>query len=152
GSGIAAGREIGQQLVDAPHEVRAAGRVLAEMGLQGERVVARKPHVAYFAGMQHVPMSLTSSVPELVRRAHAAGARYLFYSPIEQTMRPECALLGDSGLVLPGLRQIAYRELAPHHFYAIYRIDQVVDDSTMNAALEPALLRYADHHRDQPDA
>lgn len=115
--------------------------------------MARKPHVAYFAGMSYVPMGLSKSLPDLIAQAKASRARYLFYSPIERMLRPEYAVLSDSGVSLPGLEQVAYRAWSPQRFYAVYRLtDAAVDSAKMARELESALLRFADRRRADPAA
>ena len=141
------------RLADAPHAPRLAGQELRRRGLVGGRIMARKPHIAYFAGMEYVPMELSTSLPDLVARARASGTGYLFYSGVEKLQRPEYAVLSDSGLSLPGLEQVAFRSLGGQRFYAVYRVGtEPVDSAAMAAALDLAVQRYADRRRAEPEA
>src|SRR5439155_24668095 len=54
-SSIGAVRDTRSALVDAPTETREAGDWLRAHGFTG-RIFARKPNVAYFAGMEYLPM------------------------------------------------------------------------------------------------
>jgi tetratricopeptide (TPR) repeat protein len=151
-SGVAAVLLLRANLALAPYETRLAGETLRREGIRVGGIMARKPHVAYFAGMPYVPMGLSTSLTDLMARAKAANAAYLFYSPIERLLRPEYAVLSDSGLSLPGLEQVAYRAWGPQRFYAVYRITAVPESAAMAAALERALVRYADRRRADPVA
>ena len=153
GSACVAGLQLHRNLADAPHETRLAGEELRRRGLAGGRIMARKPHVAYFAGMEYVPMELSASLADLVAKAQASRTGYLFYSGIEKNQRLEYAVLSDSGLSLPGLEQVAWRSLAGQYSYAVYRVGAAaVDSATMAAALDRALLRYSDRRRAEPEA
>jgi Flp pilus assembly protein TadD len=145
-------KEMAWHLSRAPHETRLAGRFLRDQGYTG-RIMARKPHVAYFAGMTQVAMGPTSSLYELLAKARESGASYLFFSPIEQMLRGEYAVLGDSGLSLPGLHPIAYRSLGDWRYYAIYRVDPMPPDSVALArAFVDAVIVHADRHRNDAAA
>ena len=153
GSACVAVFQLHWNLADAPREARLAGEELRRRGLAGGRIMARKPHVAYFAGMDYAPMELSRSLGDLLARARAARAGYLFYSGIERLQRPEYAVLGDSGLALPGLQQVAYRALGGQRFYAVYRVaDAAPDSAALAGAAAAALLRYADRRRAEPEA
>lgn len=148
-SGAAALRS---HLAEAPHEVRDAGAWLAANVPSGMRIVARKPHVAYHAGLTYVPFP-RGGVAALLERARDERASYAFYSPLELVQRPECAVLSDSGVVLPGLDQVGYRSFADGRFFAVYRVTDV--DPTpeeLADALVPALERYASRRADDPAA
>ena len=146
-------QQLEKNLADAPHEARLAGERLAAAGLSGDRIMARKPHVAYFAGMQQVPFPPSGSLIDLISRARASGTHHLFYSPIEQILRPEYAVLSDSGVSLPGLEQVTYWSSGRGHFYAVYRItDTPLDSLAMDAALERTVLRYVQRRPGSPEA
>jgi Flp pilus assembly protein TadD len=153
GSAYVAVFQLHWNLADAPRETRLAGEELRRRGLAGGRIMARKPHVAYFAGMDYAPMALSPSLGDLLATARAARVGYLFYSGIERLQRPEYAVLSDSGLVLPGLAQVAYRALGGQRFYAVYRVAGVAPDPAALAdSLGRALLRYADRRGAEPEA
>jgi 4-amino-4-deoxy-L-arabinose transferase-like glycosyltransferase/Flp pilus assembly protein TadD len=152
-SGVLAASQATWNLMQAPHEARVAGEFLRREGFADGRIMARKPHVAYFAGMEHVAMGPTPSLAALLAGARAAGAGYLFFSPIEQLMRGEYAVLGDSGLALPGLEQIAYRAMPRRRYYAVYRVDPAAPDTAALAReFVRAVIRHADLHREDPAA
>ena len=152
-SGVAAVSQLREQLSTAPHETRDFGRLLADRGVAGERVMARKPHVAYFAGMNHVPMGVPSTIIDLIAEAHQAKAAYLLYSPIERILRPEFAVLSDSAVALPGLEQVAYRSWGSQNAYALYRLTGArVSTAVMAEAMDRALERYLERRSTEPEA
>jgi len=126
----------------APDEVRMAGRALAARGATGA-IAARKPHVAWFAGMAAVPFPSGVPLPRLAAAARTAGATHLFYSGIEQMQRPEYGVLADSGVALPGFVPELWGRTANGHDYAVYRVAPVrVDSAAFAAAWRAALERY----------
>jgi Tfp pilus assembly protein PilF len=152
-SGVTAAVALRRSLMDAPHETRVAGRALREMRASGGGILARKPHVAWYAGMRFVPMPLDRPLSTLGRWAHDANAQFLFFSGIEQLQRPEWGVLADSGLSLPGYEQVAWGGLPRGHFYSLYRITKVrVDSTRFAAAFRAALERYEARRPGSPNA
>ncbi|MBI5837918.1 MAG: tetratricopeptide repeat protein [Candidatus Eisenbacteria bacterium] len=142
-SGARAWADIQALLADAPHEVRVGGELLRSLGRPGETVMARKPHVAYFAGMNYVELPAAADIFELVQAARASGAGYLFYSGVEKHLRPQFDLLEDRDVRLPGLAQVAARSLPRGRSFTIYRFtDEPVTESQMQAPLAEALERH----------
>ena len=151
-SAAAAAITIAGPLATAPREVRAAGAMLARLGEPGDRVMARKPHVAWFAGMTQVPLPGDTPLLGLLERARSERARWLFFSPVERATRPEYAVLADSGVRLPGLEPVQWQG-SPGHYFALYRFTGETPDSAAFAiALASAVDRYAARHTQDPDA
>lgn len=139
--------DTGRALAQAPHETRLAGRWLAAHGFAGQRVMARKPHVAHFAGMAFVPLPVDVTLAALPHAARAQGAQVLFVSGIEQLMHPAFAVLGDSGVALPGFEPLAFGRLGPERAYALYRLHEpAADSAAFAAAYRAALLRHEALH------
>ena len=136
-------------LANAPHETREAGLLLRSMARPGDRIMARKPNVAFFAGMAFVPLSDVNVVtyPGLIEAARTSGARYLFFSAIEDNTRPQFLALADSGPGLPGLRQVAFRTLDPMRYYALYEFTgEACPPETMQAAILATIRRTVGRH------
>jgi tetratricopeptide (TPR) repeat protein len=136
-------------LANAPHETREAGLLLRSMARPGDRIMARKPNVAYFAGMTYVPLPGATVVryPDLINAAREAGARYLLFSPAEESTRPQFAVLADSGADLPGLRQVAFRALDPMRYYALYEFTgETCAPETMQTAILATIRRFVARH------
>jgi hypothetical protein len=102
-----------------PVEVLPASTTLAEVAAPGEKVMARKPHIAYHAGLDYAPMPLVTELAALGEECRKAGADYLFYSWVEARARPELIFLLDSTATVPGLERIRYVE---HHPAMVYRV------------------------------
>jgi tetratricopeptide (TPR) repeat protein len=102
-----------------PVEVLPASASLAAVAKPGEKVMARKPHIAYHAGIGYAPMPLVSELAALGAACQAADVDYLFYSWVEGRARPELVFLLDSTATVPGLERIRYVE---HHPAMVYRV------------------------------
>jgi len=83
-----------------------------------KRVIARKPHVAYFAGLEAVMFPAhVRSVGELVRYCRENGVDYVVYSGIEAGYRPDVRVLLAVRRKHPGLEMVYYND-----FGVIYRV------------------------------
>jgi tetratricopeptide (TPR) repeat protein len=126
-------------LANAPHEAREAGLLLRSMARPGDRIMARKPNVAYFADLTYVPLPDANVVTYagLIEAARKDAVRYLLFSPMEDNTRPQFLALADSGAGLPGLRQVAFRTLDPGRYYALY---EFTGESCLPESLQVAIL------------
>jgi hypothetical protein len=86
-----------------PVEVLEAGRTLRQLARPGDRVIARKAHIAFHGGVAALPFPFTRTLPELAAYARDKGARWLFFSWPEAEMRPAYFYLLDTSGVVPGL-------------------------------------------------
>ena len=90
-------------LAQQPTETLEAAAALRALARPGDRVIARKPHVAYHAGLVAVAFPFTDSLEALARYARREHARWLYYSFGEARMRPGLRYLLDPGAAVPGL-------------------------------------------------
>lgn len=147
GSGTVATTSAVNMLENAPHETRIAGQELRSLGLSGQSIVARKPHVAYYASMKYVAFPDDIPLWRFPAWARSTGAQYLFFSGVEQVMRPNFAVLAESALALPGFEQVLWQRVDPTRFYAVYRLTEPASDSAAFAArYRDALYVYDRHH------
>jgi tetratricopeptide (TPR) repeat protein len=140
---------VRESLATAPHETREAGLLLRPRARPGDRIMARKPNVAYFAGMTYEPLPDASAlgIPDLIQAARGSGTRYLFFSPAEANTRIQFGVLADSGVTLPGLEQIAFHRADSTRYYALYEFTGAeADPDSMRSALLAAGRRYAERH------
>jgi tetratricopeptide (TPR) repeat protein len=86
-----------------PVEVLECAATLRDAKAPGDRVIARKWHIAYHGGVQPVGFPFAKTLPELARYAHSAHARWLYVSWPEVETRPQFAYLLDTSAVVPGL-------------------------------------------------
>lgn len=92
-----------QVLDQLPVEMLESARVLKAEARPGDRVIARKPHVAFHGGVEPLAFPFTRTLPELAAFAREHHARWLFFSWPEAEMRPDYFFLLDTTAVVPGL-------------------------------------------------
>jgi len=149
-SGWLAVKDVGELIRSAPDEVRDAAEILRRRGPSGARVMARKPHVPYFAGMDYVAMPEVGTLLEVVHSGRETRSDYLFFSGLETSLRPQFLLLADSALVLPGLDQIAWHP-PPDGFYALYRFTgEPIDTAQFLAAVVDHSIAFATRNPSVP--
>jgi len=90
-------------LTQLPVEVLECAESLRERRQPGDRVVCRKPHIAFHGGVEALPFPFTQSLPDLAAYARRHGARWLYFSWPEAEMRPAYWYLLDSTAAVPGL-------------------------------------------------
>ena len=102
-----------------PREALTAGYTLRALRAPGDRVLARKPHVAWLGDATLVAFPPMDSLPELARVAREQHVRWLFFSWPEAELRPAFAWLLDSAAQVPGL---TVRYAAPTRPAILYEI------------------------------
>jgi len=102
-----------------PVEVLECARTLRQLEHPGDRVIARKGHIAYHAGAEPLPFPFTNTIPELADYAHRHQARWLYFSWPEAETRPQYFFLLDTSSVVPGLRP---RKVTAPHPAVLYEI------------------------------
>jgi hypothetical protein len=102
-----------------PDEVLAAARVLRELRRPGDKVIARKSHIAYYGGVEPVPFPFADSLPPLAASAREHGARWLYVSWPEVQTRPALYALLDTTAKVPGLTPRAATHPDPAVLYEV---------------------------------
>lgn len=102
-----------------PVEVLEAARGIAPLARPGDRVIARKPHFAWHAGLEPVAFPFADSLPQLARYARERHVRWLYFSWPEAELRPALSHLLDTSGVVPGLTP---RVVTAHHPAVVYEI------------------------------
>ncbi len=90
-------------LVQQPTEALEAAVTLRSLARPGDRAIARKPHVAYLAGVGAVGFPFADGLGDLAAYARREKARWLFFGFPEAEARPEFRHLLDTTGVVPGL-------------------------------------------------
>ncbi len=90
-------------LAQQPTEALAAAEALRPVARPGDRVIARKPHVAWLAGVGAVGFPFADSLGDLAAVARRENARWLFYGVPEAEARPALRHLLDPSGAVPGL-------------------------------------------------
>jgi hypothetical protein len=104
-----------------PLETIEAGEALRRHGRPGDRVLARKAHAAYAAGMEPVLFPAVGTLDSLGAVCRSRGVDYLYYSWYEARLRPAFAYLLDTSAVVPGLEPLHATRSKPS---ATYRVTQ----------------------------
>ncbi len=118
---VQASARIQARVIDQlPVEVLESGRALRAHARPGDRVIARKPHIAFHGGVESLPFPFTKTLPELAAYAREHRARWLFFSWPEAEMRPDYFFLLDTSAAVPGL---TVRSATSGHPAVLYEID-----------------------------
>ncbi len=86
-----------------PVEVLDAAEQIKPFVHPGERVLARKPHFAWYAGLTPLTLPLADTLSQWGDSAKRMKARWLYFSWPEAEMRPAFEWLLDSTSAAPGL-------------------------------------------------
>ncbi|MCH8034879.1 MAG: glycosyltransferase family 39 protein [Bacteroidetes bacterium] len=86
---------------------------------RGNKIAARKAHVAYYLGMDFVLLPMANSYEELIEKLHQNNVDYLYFSPIEAAMRREFQALLNPKSSHPGLKVVVYFNNPPAVLYRI---------------------------------
>jgi hypothetical protein len=86
-----------------PVEVLEAARQVRPYLRPGDKVLARKPHFAWHAGLTPAPLPLADTLAHWGEAARREGARWLYFSWPEAELRPQFEWLLDSTSAAPGL-------------------------------------------------
>ena len=71
----------------------SAGRAIGALARPGDRLISRKGHVGYYAGIETVEFPRVATLEALGDYAHRAKANFLYYSWYECFLRPEFSFL-----------------------------------------------------------
>lgn len=102
-----------------PVEVLESANVLRTLARPGDKVIARKPHMAFHSGVEPIAFPFAKSLPELATFAHQHAVRWLFISWPEVETRPKFWHLLDTTGVVPGL---TVRHVTRPHPSVLYEI------------------------------
>ena len=90
---------------------------------KSKKIIARKPHVAYFAGLEAVMFpEKVKTIEDLVDFCRANGIEYVLYSGIEASLRPHVRDLLNIDQKHNGLEKV-YN----NRFGVIYRVTGLHD-------------------------
>jgi len=108
-----------QWLAMLPVEVLQVAREAKPFLRPGDRVMARKPHFAWHAGLEAVPFPFADSLSQIAAVARERHVRWLYYSWPEAEMRPVFNYLLDTTGAVPGLTP---RAVTTHYPAVLYEI------------------------------
>jgi tetratricopeptide (TPR) repeat protein len=117
---LAAARAITARTLDQlPVEVLEAARQVRPLLKSGDRVLARKPHFGWYAGLETAPLPLADTLSQWADAARRERARWLYFSWPEAQLRPRFEWLLDSTSAAPGL---TVRAATTHWPAVVYEI------------------------------
>ena len=102
-----------------PVETLAAGRAIHARAHAGDRVLARKAHVAFAAGLEPVLFPDVRTIVELGEFCRRERVRFLYFSWYELRLRPQFGFLLDTSAVVPGLTPIHATVYKPEATYRV---------------------------------
>jgi len=102
-----------------PREVLECAKTLRERAEPGDRIIARKGHIAYYAHLESLGFPFVDNLTQLADYAKAQHARWLYMSWPEAETRPRLWFLLDTTAVVPGL---TVRRATLNHPAVVYEI------------------------------
>src|SRR5205814_4032357 len=102
-----------------PTEVLECAETLRQLRQPGDRIIARKWHIAYHGGVEALAFPFAKTLPELAAYARQNHARWLYFSWPEAETRPQFYYLLDTTGVVPGLTP---RRVTSPHPAVLYEI------------------------------
>jgi tetratricopeptide (TPR) repeat protein len=102
-----------------PVEVLEAAKVLDRTATRGSRILARKPHIAYVAGLTLVPFPAVGTLPELAQYCLREKVEFIYFSWPEANTRAYFTYLLDPEAQVPGLRVEGFFPGGPAVLYRI---------------------------------
>ena len=104
-----------KEITSEPRDLLPIANILENSAASTDILLARKPHLAYFAGIKNKTIPQVKSIYKLIEFAKANQARFIFYGPIEQQLRPDLHVLTQPVSVSTRLKLI-YKKLARDNF------------------------------------
>jgi hypothetical protein len=111
---------VNREVRNSPVFLKELGQALgSEEPDKTQKLTARKPHTAYYAGLQPIMFpNEPGTVGDLVVWCRANGVRYILYSAIEAQLRPNLMDLARLGEDHPGLKEVYH-----NRYGVIYRVE-----------------------------
>lgn len=99
-----------QEKIEGRVEILQIAELFRNQGINfyGEKITARKPHIAYELGMDIYQFPVVDTYEELLAELHGNKVKYLFFGEEEASRRPNLAYLDDPTNDPEGLELIVY--------------------------------------------
>ena len=119
---VLASVKVQARMIDQlPTEVLTAAKTLRELRRPGDRVIARKSHIAYHGGVEPLAFPFADSLETLARFTHQHDVRWIYFSWPEAETRPALSFLLDTTAVVPGLTPRVVTKPHPAVLYEVGR-------------------------------
>lgn len=119
-SAISAVTGIQRLIREQPFEIFRASEYLKSVSAKGDRIMARKPHLAYLSHREQVFFPTVKSINELHDALKKSPADYLIYDRVALEVRPELKMLAEPVNTISWLRPV-YSDLP--RSLVIYQVD-----------------------------
>jgi hypothetical protein len=86
---------------------------------QSDKIMSRKPHLAYLSNMQFEYFPQVDSLSMLIETAKENDCKYVFYGKIEQKLRPQLNNLTKPEIVSPFLDLVCSNEKEKIYLYSV---------------------------------
>lgn len=86
---------------------------------RGEKIAARKAHIAYYLDMEFKLLPMADSYEEFISKLREQKVDYLYFSTIEAAMRRQFQALLNPKQNHPGLKAVVYFESPPAVLYKV---------------------------------
>jgi dolichyl-phosphate-mannose-protein mannosyltransferase len=102
-----------------PTEALESARVLRRLAGRGDHIMARKPHIAWLAGLEPVLMPDAPSLDSLASYCRERNVRWIYFSWLEGRLRSQFRYLLDTTATPPGLTVVHVTSHKPSVTYRI---------------------------------
>ena len=102
-----------------PTEALESASVLRRLARKGERIMARKAHIAHLAGLEPVLMPDVPSLDSLASYCRERDVRWIYFSWLEGRLRPQFRYLVDTTATPPGLTVVHVTSNKPSVTYRV---------------------------------
>lgn len=82
-------------------------------------MASRKPHAAYYLDMKFYLLPMADNYEEFVQKLKQKNVDFLYFSPIEASMRRELQVLLNPNSNHPGLEVVVYFNNLPSVLYRV---------------------------------
>jgi len=86
---------------------------------RGLKLAARKPHAAYYLDMEFYLLPMAENYEEFIQKLKQNNVDFLYFSPIEASMRRELQVLINPNSNHPGLEVVVYFNKPPSVLYTV---------------------------------
>jgi hypothetical protein len=98
--------QVRRALSDDPRGLQPIAERLRRLARPGDVVLARKPNLAYLAGLTDIPIVGDETLGQALQEGRARGARFLLYSPAEAEFWPPLRELATPSMAPPETRAV----------------------------------------------
>ncbi len=80
-------------IINEPKHLLGLAEDLRQVASPGEKLLSRKPHLAFLSGLEHSYFPPANTVEEVIDFARRNGAVYVLYGEVEKNYRPQLSIM-----------------------------------------------------------